>query len=572
MTPIRKGFLIRLRVLSALVVMAGLFIMTRLFFIQAVKGDLYAASADKSYVSSADSFDRGNIYFVKNDTTRISAATVMTGFLLAINPKQIVDDLGTYEKLSAVIEIDQEDFLNRAGKKSDPYEEIVDKLTKEKADEIKALDLPGVYLYKTKWRFYPGGSLAAHTLGFMAYKGDELAGRYGIERQYNDTLSRGEEDLNVNIFAELFSNIGDSIFEQKQKEADVITSIEPVVQNFLDQELARVVEKFGSEATNGIIINPQNGEIIAMTHQPTFDLNEFGKVSSSSEYVNPLVENVFEFGSVIKPLVMAAALDADVISADTPFYDPGFVVVEDATINNFDKKGRGQTTIQEVLAQSLNTGMVYTMQQLGRERFRDYMLSYGLGEKSGVDLPNEAKGLVNNLQSPRQLEYATASFGQGISFSPIVLVKALSAMANGGYLIQPHVVKSLEFVDGGSEEIVFNKEDSQRILKEGTSEKISRMLVSIVDNTLGEGKYKMEGHSVAAKTGTAQIPNPNGGGYIEGKNLHSFFGYFPAYDPQFLIFISNTAPRARFASETLTEPFMNIVHFLVNYYEIPPDR
>lgn len=572
MTPIRKGFLIRLRVLSALVVMAGLFIMTRLFFIQAVKGDLYAASADKSYVSSADSFDRGNIYFVKNDTTRISAATVMTGFLLAINPKQIVDDLRTYEKLSAVIEIDQEDFLNRAGKKSDPYEEIVDKLTKEKADEIKALDLPGVYLYKTKWRFYPGGSLAAHTLGFMAYKGDELAGRYGIERQYNDALSRGEEDLNVNIFAELFSNIGDSIFEQKQKEADVITSIEPVVQNFLDQELARVVEKFGSEATNGIIINPQNGEIIAMTHQPTFDLNEFGKVSSSSEYVNPLVENVFEFGSVIKPLVMAAALDADVISADTPFYDPGFVVVEDATINNFDKKGRGQTTIQEVLAQSLNTGMVYTMQQLGRERFRDYMLSYGLGEKSGIDLPNEAKGLVNNLQSPRQLEYATASFGQGISFSPIVLVKALSAMANGGYLIQPHVVKSLEFVDGGSEEIIFNKEDSQRILKEGTSEKISRMLVSIVDNTLGGGKYKMEGHSVAAKTGTAQIPNPNGGGYIEGKNLHSFFGYFPAYDPQFLIFISNTAPRARFASETLTEPFMNIVHFLVNYYEIPPDR
>jgi cell division protein FtsI/penicillin-binding protein 2 len=573
MNPVRKGFLIRIRVLSGAIILAGLFLMTRLFFIQVVKGDAYAASADKSYVQSADSFDRGTIYFEKKDGTRISAATVMTGFILAVNPKQIIDSKDTYKKLNDVLPLDEAEFLKKAEKKDDPYEEIQKKLTKEIADQIKALDIPGVYLYKDKWRFYPGGSLAAHTLGFMAYKGDEITGRYGIERQYNETLSRGVEDLNVNVFAELFSNFSESVFTQKEKEADVVTTIEPVVQNFLDQELQRVVDKFGSEATNGIIVNPQNGEIYAMTHQPTFDLNNFGDVEETSEYANPLVENVFEFGSVIKPLVMAAALDAGVISAETPFYDPGFIQVEDKKIENFDKRGRGQTTIQTVLAESLNTGMVFTMRQLGKERFRNYMLAYKIGEKTGIDLPNEARGLVSNLDSPRDLEYATASFGQGISLSPIALVKALSSMVNGGYLINPHVVKKLEYLDGGSEDIVFKKEDSERILKDGTSEKIARMMVSIVDNTLGEGKYKMEGYSIAAKTGTAQIPNPNGPGYLEGRNLHSFVGFFPAYDPKFLIFISNTAPKgARFASETLTEPFMNITHFLINYYEISPDR
>jgi cell division protein FtsI/penicillin-binding protein 2 len=570
---IRKGFLLRIRVLSGFVVLAGLFLIARLFFIQSVNSEYYIAKADGAYIDTPDSFDRGLIYFEKKDGTRISAATVMTSYILAIKPKDIVDPVDTFNKINSIYEIDEESFMKKAAKKDDPYEEVAKKVPKDIRDQIMALDLVGVEMPRHKWRFYPGESLAAHTIGFMAYKGDEIAGRYGIERFYNDVLSRDEKDVEINIFAEIFSGFYNSENKSSEHErADIVTTIEPVVQNFVEQELERTMKKFGSEAANGIIINPQNGEIIAMAHIPSFDLNNFGKVSDATEYSNPLVENVFEFGSVVKPLVIAAALDADVISAETPFYDPGFIQVEDKKIENFDKKGRGQTTMQTVLAESLNTGMVYSMRQLGKSRFRDYMLAYGIGERSGVDLPNESKGLVSNLQSPRDLEYATASFGQGISFNPVVLVRALSAMSNGGYLVQPHIVKKFEYIDGEQKEIIYNKQDGKKILKDGTSEKISRMLVGIVDNTLGGGKYKMPGHSIAAKTGTAQIPNPRGGGYIEGKNLHSFFGYFPAYDPKFLIYISNTAPVARFASETLTEPFMNITNFLINYYEIPPDR
>ncbi|MEZ4210940.1 MAG: penicillin-binding protein 2 [Candidatus Paceibacterota bacterium] len=573
MNTVRKGFLIRIRVLSAFVILVGLLLIVRLFHIQYVNREFYVNKSDSAYVQSADSFDRGVIYFEKKDGTRISAATVMTSYILAIRPRDIVDKENVYEKINEIFPIDKEDFMQRASKENDPYEEIAKKIPKDVRDQIMDLDLVGVEMPRHKWRFYPGESLAAQTLGFMAYKGDEITGRYGLERFYNDTLARGEEDVQINIFAELFSNFANAEEKELSGKADIVTTIEPVVQNFVEQELYRTMKKFGSEAANGIVINPQNGEIISMVHLPSFDLNNFGSVEDVSDYSNPLVENVFEFGSVVKPLVIAAALDADVISADTPFYDPGFIQVEDKKIENYDKKGRGQITMQTVLSESLNTGMVFSMRKLGKSRFRDYMLSYGIGEKSGIDLPNEAKGLVSNLESPRELEYATASFGQGISFSPIVLVRALSSIANGGYLIEPHVVKRFEYVNGEVKNIEYKKEDAKRLLKDGTSEKISRMLVSSVDNTLGGGKYKMEGHSIAAKTGTAQIPNPRGGGYIEGKNLHSFFGYFPAYDPKFLIFISNTAPvGAQFASETLTEPFINIAHFLINYYEIAPDR
>jgi stage V sporulation protein D (sporulation-specific penicillin-binding protein) len=573
MNSVKKGFLIRIRVISALVILVGLFLIARLFFIQHIDKEEYIKAAERNNTQQVTSFDRGSIFFERKDGSKISAATVVSGYILAIRPGNIKDAEDLYEKINAIFPLDRDDFLQKAGR-TNIYVEVAEKVPKEARDEIMKLDLPGVELAPSQWRFYPGGTLAAHTLGFMSYRGDEIRGQYGLERFYNDTLSRDKTDYKINVFAELFSNRTETVFvNPANRKSNIITTIEPVAQNFLEQELARTMTRFGSEAANGIIINPQNGEIIAMAHLPSFDLNNFRNVRDSSVYVNPLVESVFEFGSVVKPLVMAAALDAGVISADTPFYDAGYIQVEDKKIENFDKRGRGQTTIQTVLAESLNTGMVYTMRQLGRSRFRDYMLSYGIGERTNIDLPNEARGLVSNLSEPRELEYATASFGQGISFSPVALVRALSSIANGGYLIDPHLVKRLEYVDGDLEEFNYKKENGKKILKDDTSEKISRMLVSVVDNTLGAGRYKMPGHSIAAKTGTAQIPDPKGGGYIEGKNLHSFFGYFPAYDPRFLIFISNTAPvGARFASETLTEPFMNIARFLINYYEIPPDR
>jgi cell division protein FtsI (penicillin-binding protein 3)/stage V sporulation protein D (sporulation-specific penicillin-binding protein) len=229
--------------------------------------------------------------------------------------------------------------------------------------------------------------------------------------------------------------------------------------------------------------------------------------------------------------------------------------------------------MQEVLNKSVNTGVAFVVSKMGKENFAKYMIDFGLGNETGIDLPNEAGGRISNLKSPRDIEYATASFGQGIAITPINAVRALSAVANGGTLVHPHIAKKIDYKVGLSKNISYADSENKRVIKKETSEEITRMLVKVVDKALLEGTVKIPNYSVAAKTGTAQIAKPGGGGYYDDRYLHSFFGYFPAYNPRFLIFLLTLEPKgAAYASNTLTAPFMDTVKFLINYYEIPPDR
>jgi len=208
---------------------------------------------------------------------------------------------------------------------------------------------------------------------------------------------------------------------------------------------------------------------------------------------------------------------------------------------------------------------------MGKGKFADYMRNFGIGSETGIDLPNETHGLTDNLNSPRDIEYATASFGQGIAMTPIETVRALAVLGNGGKLVNPHLGKEIQFKIGGSKKISYGIE--KQVIKKETSEEISRMLVHVVDNALLNGKVKMDRYSIAAKTGTAQISMENGRGYYEDRYLHSFFGYLPAYNPRFIVFLYTVYPKGvKYASETLTVPFMDITKYLINYYQIPPDR
>jgi cell division protein FtsI/penicillin-binding protein 2 len=319
-------------------------------------------------------------------------------------------------------------------------------------------------------------------------------------------------------------------------------------------------------------MNPKDGSVYALSLKPDFDLNNFSKVKNPITYSNPLVENILEFGSVIKPLVMAGALDAGVVTADTTYNDTGSVIVEKKVISNFDKKGRGRgTTMQKVLNDSLNTGMVFAYQRLGKEKLRDYLLSFGIKDKTGIDLPNETGGLVSNLYVPRELEYANASFGQGLAFTPFALIRALASLGNGGNLVTPHLVDKIKYSDGTSKEISYETKPTK--IKKESAEEITRMLVEVMDKSLKGGLAKMEHYSIAVKTGTAQVANREGGGYYEDRHNHSFFGYFPAYDPEFIVLLYAINPKGvLYASQTWADPFLDITKFLINYYQIPPDR
>lgn len=545
-------------------------LIVRLYFLQVVYSQSYKMRADHQYSTpSQNIFDRGSIFFVDKNGVRSSAAMVTSGFFLAINPKVITLPEDVYKKLSAITPIDKDTFLQKAKKANDSYEEIVHRLDSDQAAAITALNLPGVNLYKEQWRFYPGGTMAAQSIGFVGFKGDDLVGRYGLESSNEDTLQRTSQNIYVNSFAQMFSDLGAAV-TTGAGEGDVVTTIEPTVQSFLDEQLVKTNKQWSSTMTGGIIIDPKTGEIYALGSYPTFDPNTYQTEKSLSVFSNPLVENVYEMGSIVKALTMAAGLDAGVVKADSTYNDKGCETLDSKKICNYDGKARGVVPMQEVLNQSLNLGAAYVAGKLGNTLFTKYMMGYGLGDKSGIDLPNEGRSLVNNLNSPRDIEHATASYGQGIAISPMAITRALSALANGGTLITPHVIKEIDYVTGKTQ--VTSEPEGPRVIQPATSKEITRMLVGVVDHALLEGSVKQDNYSIAAKTGTAQIADPQGG-YYSDRYLHSFFGYFPAQDPRFLVFMYTVYPKGvEYASHTLTQPFIDTVKFLINYYQIPPDR
>lgn len=565
-----SSFHFRIKIIIVCIFLVVTVLLSRLFFVQVVHKNIYKERADKQYVTPASNiFNRGSIFFSKKDGSFVTAGTITSGFKLAILPKDIIDPETIYSKLDPYIEMDKDTFLLKASKKNDPYEEIATRLSKEQVSEIENLNIKGVSIFKDNWRSYPGNNLASHALGFLAYKDNSLIGQYGLERFYDSTLSKPKDEAYVNFFAEVFSNIRDTI--SNTNKGDIITTIEPVTQYTLESELKMAMDKWQANAGGGVIINPETGEIYAMAGLPDFDLNNFGSVPDVGVYRNPIVENVFEFGSVIKPLVMAGAIDASAVTRATTYYDNGFVVVDKKTINNFDKKGRGMVNMQDVLDQSLNTGMVFVENKLGHDKFRSYMKSYGIGEKTGIDLPNETSGLIKNLDSPRNIEYANASFGQGIALTPIEAVRAFSVIANGGNLITPHLVKEIKYDNGLSKTInyPFTKEN---ILKKETTDTVTQMLIHVFES-YDNGIYKFNNYSIATKTGTAQVALEGEKGYYTDRHMHSFFGYFPAYNPKFLIFLFLKDPKeVKYASQTLIPPFVNITKFILNYYNVPPDR
>lgn len=579
----KSSFVFRVRIISGVVALVAAVFVVRLYTLQIVHGEELSAKAERQYVRpDQNQYDRGSIFFKDKDGRLVSAATLKSGFTIALAPRSIEDTNtdgniegeieSAYESISALLPIDRDTFFLRAGKRDDPYEEIAKRVEPDVAKQVDTLKIPGVNIYRERWRYYPGNSLAAHTVGFVGYDGEGYSGRYGLERFYEDTLARKNSGAYVNFFAEIFSNIKNTITDNDtSREGDLITSIEPSVQLFLDGAVAHTNRTWNSNLTGAVIMDPKTGEIYAMSLYPTFDLNNFKDAGSASVYANPLVEGVYELGSIMKPLTMAIGLDTGAVKPETTYYDAGHIILDKAKISNFDGKGRGTVPMQEILNQSLNTGAAFVEQRVGNKRFADYMFRLGFDKETGIDLPHEGENLIENLHSPRDVEYATASFGQGIALTPMTIVRALAALGNGGLLVTPHVVTEVKYQSGFSRKV--GQEPGVRVFKPETSEEISRMLVTVVDTALRGGAGKFAHHSVAAKTGTAQIAKEGERGYYDDRYLHSFFGYFPAFDPQFLIFLFTIEPKGvRYASETLTQPFLDTVKFLINYYEVPPDR
>ncbi len=524
---------------------------SRLFFLQVKNHDFYAALFQGQINSfSPNSSLRGEIFFQEKGEKSQPLAINKEGNIVYAVPKEIENPEETAQILSSILEIPQEEILEKITKVEDPYQPLKNKVSEEKGKEIKELKLKGIGLKPDNFRYYPQNTLAASLSGFIGYDSQSQTGQYGIEEFYNDELE------------------GD----WSKKGKDLILTIDYNLQYICEKELKELVEKWDAKGGTIIVSDPTTGAIKVMADFPNFDLNQYSQVENQRIFMNKSVQSLFEPGSVFKPITMAVALETGKLTPQTTYLDEGQVRVGGRVIRNVDSKSYGEQTMTEVLEKSLNTGAVFAVNQIEKDIFLDYLKNFGFSEKVGIDLVGEEKGDINNLNTFRDINYATASFGQGISITPVGLVTAFSAVANQGKMVKPYVVD--EFINGN----VSVKTKSQiikEVISPTTASRITAMMVSVVEN--GSGKLaRIPGYHIAGKTGTSQIPYTSLGenkiGYSD-EVWHSFLGFAPAFNPKFLIFIKLDSPHGiRFAAGSLGPVFKRVAEYLFNYLEIPPDH
>ncbi|OGZ42132.1 MAG: hypothetical protein A3C80_01820 [Candidatus Ryanbacteria bacterium RIFCSPHIGHO2_02_FULL_45_43] len=559
----------RINIIQWIFLLVFVVILGRLVYLQVLHKEQYKAlSHNQQQEQHSPLKERGRIYFQSKDALFL-AATEKPFYVLAINARAVKDPDRVYAHLSNFFKIDKDVFYKKA-LKDDPFEIILRRVNAETKALVEKDAPEGIVFITENLRYYPGESLAAHVLGFVGSGEEGMKGRYGVEQYYDSLLSMNGSALNMSRNNGGIASFFKNPITYKSGGGDLILTIDIAVQTTAEYILEQTLQKWESERGGIIVLNPTTGRIIAMAAYPTYNPNEYYDTENVGVFVNPLTQHIFEMGSVFKPITIAAGIDKGVITPDTTYFDAGKIEIDDYIIKNFDAKGRGYIDIRQVLLNSLNTGAVFVAQALGKETFREYVRAFGLGEKTGIDLMGEVAGNIQNLNSPRSIEYATASFGQGISVSPIGITMALSAVANGGNLLKPYVVEKIQTPEDKTHHS--SMEIKRRVISEEAARTVTRMMVDIVDEKLYDGKAAIPGYSVAAKTGTAQVPLKESRGYSEDF-IHSFVGFAPAFDPHVFIYMYIERPvGVRYASQSLTEPFRELMQFVLSYYEIPPDR
>ena len=530
--------------------------------------------------------ERGHIFFTDKEEANHLVASTHFGYRLVISPLEIGDAEETYEHLNEEIDIDRDDFLSRVEKRAndDEYEiikkDLPESIQKKIQKRVTAYNLTGVHTEPFKKREYVHDTLGAHVIGFVSVDANDVTrGQYGIESQFDALLSVSNRVVE-GTGTTLLKQLNEIRRDTEGGSGDVFLTVDINAQRELEEQLKNIQEKWNTKKVGGIIMDPHSGAVISMASMPTFNPNKYSEVSDFSLFNNPNVQDIYEMGSVFKPLTVAIGLDSGKVSPDDSYTDRGSLVISGRKISNYDGRGRGRNTpIQTILSQSLNTGAVFILQKTTVPVYREYMHRFRFGDVTGIDLPKEVVGQVDNLETNRMIEFATASYGHGIAISPIAAIRAFASLANGGFIVEPYVVKDVQQpVTGGIITGTFSSEESKqlrerrRVFREKSTDQVTEYLIRAYDYAMLGGTLRNPRYSIAAKTGTAQLLDQETGKYAKGKYLHSFFGYFPARDPKYIIFLFAVDPAAQFASETLAKPFSDLTNFFISYYAIPPDR
>lgn len=561
----------RLFVVFIFFVLIAIGIVARLFSLQILQYKKFIALAAKQQGNfQGITSRRGTIFFQDKSGNREAAAINKDLYTVALDIKDIVDPGGLAGELAPLLLMKSSDIEGKISEGGPTHKILQRKVDEDAVKKIQALDVKGISFEDESRRMYPGGNMASHVLGFVQFDKNEENGKYGIEKKFQNELSGDNGILDgIQNSASSLALVGRRIINPSVNGKDVVLTIDYNIQRRIEEKLALLMEKWQAEKGSITVVDPYTGKILALAVSPAFDPNNFGKTKNINIFLNPVVESSYELGSVMKPVTMASAIDRGVIKPDTTYTDTGEVKFGTYTIKNFDEQAHGIETMTNVLEKSLNTGAVFAEKRLGSEKFLQYLKLFGFGEKTGIDLPGEIPGNISNLNSGRDIEFATAAFGQGIAVTPMQMAMAGSVIANGGNLVTPYVVDRV--IDDSGNEVVTKPEIKRQVIKKETAETVTQMLVSVTEHGF-DNHAAVPGYFVAGKTGTAQVPNSEGRGYSSDV-IHSFLGYAPAFQPKFLIFMQLNRPRGvHFASTSLTPTFHDLAAYILDYYGVPPDQ
>lgn len=434
---------------------------------------------------------------------------------------------------------------------------------------IEALGIPGIGFDPEPTRNYPEGSSAAHILGFVGKnKSGDDTGYFGLEGFYDLTLA-GKPGL-INRDSDATGNpilIGNSNQVDASQGIDLVTNIDKTVQFTLEKELNNGVQLYGAKDGLVIIMDPITGAIMGMASTPSFDPGNYWSYTND-DFKDAAISDTFEPGSIFKPIVMAAALDANLVQPNThcDICDKP-VTVNDYTIETWNNQYHPDSTMTDVIVNSDNVGMVFVGNKLGANKFYDYLSSFGFGKPTGVDLQGEVSVPLRKKGTWSDIDLATTTFGQGIAVTPMQVLRAVGVIANGGMLIKPEIVKQIKSGNWSSD---IKPQIGPRVISKDAAGKAADMMVSAVVN--GEAKWAApQGFSIAGKTGTAQIPVA--GHYDPTKTIASFVGFAPAHNPKFVMLVTLRTPQSsEWGSETAAPLWFNIARDLFPYFGIQPSN
>lgn len=554
----------RLIIVSVVFSFYGAGLIARLVYLQILKHEELHAQSEKQYVRTIKiNSGRGLIY----DRNLNSLAINIEVESVYINPREIVDKDFTANRLASILGLARK-TVDRKISSGKSFVWIKRKSNFSEIEKLKELDLAGVGFIGESKRFYPKRELAASAIGFVGLDNQGLG---GIEHQYHSTL-KGisyrkvvEKDARGRLI-----RTGREADKLNAHSRDVVLTLDEVIQFITERELKKQIQKFHAKSGVAIVMDPNNGEILAMADIPEFNPNNFSAFPSEY-YRNKAVTDTYEPGSIFKPIVAAAALESrkadihDIFYCENGQFKIGSVVIGEASGHKF-----GWLTLQNIIAKSSNIGAIKLAQRLGKNTFYDYIKKFGFGKKLGIELPGEATGIVRRPHKWTALSLASISFGHEISVTPIQMITAMSAIANGGNLIRPKIIRAV-IKDGQ-----LDQPTRPLVIKRVLSEKTSQQMIGILKTAVKSGtgkKAAAPGFDVAGKTGTAQKMDKKTRRYSKTAFVSSFIGFVPADDPKLAILVMVDEPQGTYwGGEVAAPAFREIAIQVLRYLNVPSNQ